>query len=306
MKKKIIICLFLTAGMLAFAAGSSLSPVLVSAETESSLKQEILNKTEALERSKTKEAELSREITEKKEEVGALYAEIQQFEIEKQDYREQMTARIRYMYSNSRDSLLTYLLSSGSFSGILSRKEYFSAIEEYDRKKLQEYTDLINTLNNRQAELDYEVEALADLVAEQAELQILLQADITEDEAKLKELKEEAELKRREEEARREKEGSFSYVMSSSDGVLTKSKGVVYYAGHRETYYSQRVLPGGGLKIPGRHVNASDGTVRDADGYICVASSDLEMGTVVETSLGTGKVYDSGCASGTIDIYVDW
>ena len=92
---------------------------------------------------------------------------------------------------------------------------------------------------------------------------------------------------------------------SSSSNPLTKSKGVVYYNGHRETWYSQKVLPGGGLKIPGRHVD-SRGLVCDGDGYICVASSDLAKGTIVETSLGTGKVYDCGCASGTIDIYCDW
>lgn len=57
--------------------------------------------------------------------------------------------------------------------------------------------------------------------------------------------------------------------------------------------------------IPGRHV-AEDGTVRDEDGYICVAASDLEYGSTVETSLGTGKVYDTGCAAGTTDVYVDW
>lgn len=96
-----------------------------------------------------------------------------------------------------------------------------------------------------------------------------------------------------------------TYIYGDSGGVLTPSKGVVYYNGHRETYYSQKVLPGGGLNIPGRHV-AEDGTIRDADGYICVASSDLPWGSVVETSLGTGKVYDCGCASGTIDVYTDW
>ena len=91
----------------------------------------------------------------------------------------------------------------------------------------------------------------------------------------------------------------------SSSGILTKSKGVNYYNGHRETWYSQKVLPGGGLKISGRHV-AEDGTIRDENNYICVASSDYPKGTVVETSLGTGKVYDCGCASGTIDIYTNW
>ena len=90
-----------------------------------------------------------------------------------------------------------------------------------------------------------------------------------------------------------------------SSNPLTKSKGVVYFNGHKETWYSQKVLPGGRLKIPGRHIDGR-GLVCDGDGYICVASSDYKKGTIVETSLGTGKVYDSGCASGTIDIYTNW
>lgn len=92
---------------------------------------------------------------------------------------------------------------------------------------------------------------------------------------------------------------------NNNTGVLTKSKGVNYFNGHRETWYSQKVLPGGGLKIPGRHVD-NRGLVCDGDGYICVASDDYPKGTIVETSLGTGKVYDCGCASGTIDIYTNW
>lgn len=99
--------------------------------------------------------------------------------------------------------------------------------------------------------------------------------------------------------------GGGDYNYQGGDGVLTRSGGVNEYNGRHETWYSQRVLPGGGLDIPGRHV-ADDGTIRDGDGYIAVAASDLEYGSVVETSLGTGKVYDSGCAAGTTDIYTDW
>lgn len=93
----------------------------------------------------------------------------------------------------------------------------------------------------------------------------------------------------------------------SGEGVLNPYIGVVYYNGHKETYYSQRVLPGDGLNIPGRHV-AGDGTIRDGEGYICVAAdwSYLPYGSLVETSLGAGKVYDTGCEYGTIDIYTDW
>lgn len=98
-----------------------------------------------------------------------------------------------------------------------------------------------------------------------------------------------------------------SAVYSLGVSGLAKSKGAIYFEGHKETYYSQRVLKGSSLNIPGRHV-ANDGTIRDGSGYIAVAanSSYLSKGTVVKTSLGPGKVYDSGCASGIIDIYTDW
>lgn len=88
---------------------------------------------------------------------------------------------------------------------------------------------------------------------------------------------------------------------------LTKSKGVIYYNGRKETYYSQKVLPGKGLKIPGRHV-ADDGTIRDKDGYIVISANwgYLPKGTKVITSLGPAKVYDTGCRKGIVDIYVNW
>lgn len=64
-------------------------------------------------------------------------------------------------------------------------------------------------------------------------------------------------------------------------------------------------MPGGGLNIPGRHVVA-DGTIRDADGYIVIASDILPKGSITETSLGTGKVYDTGVGHSGVDIYTNW
>ena len=82
--------------------------------------------------------------------------------------------------------------------------------------------------------------------------------------------------------------------------------GVVYYGDYKWTWYSERVLPGGGLKIPGRH-NDENGYICDEDGYICLASSTLKKGTIVDTPFGKqGKIYDSGCAVGTVDVYVGW
>ena len=65
-----------------------------------------------------------------------------------------------------------------------------------------------------------------------------------------------------------ELEYSARYSVSSSP--LSKSKGVVYFNGHKETYYSQKVLPGKGLNIPGRHVDSRE-LVCDGDGYISIS-----------------------------------
>jgi len=99
----------------------------------------------------------------------------------------------------------------------------------------------------------------------------------------------------------------YTSEYNASSNKLSKPRGAIYYDGHKETYYSERVLPGTSLPIPGRHT-ADDGTVRDGDGYICLAAntSYLSKGTVVKTSMGPGKVYDTGCASGIVDIYTNW
>lgn len=90
-------------------------------------------------------------------------------------------------------------------------------------------------------------------------------------------------------------------------GHLTRSNGSIRVFGHRETWYSTNEAAGKQTAwyIPGKHV-ADDGTIRDEDGFICVASSDHRHGTIVMTSVGPGKVYDCGCSHGTIDVYPDW
>ncbi|MDO5449217.1 MAG: hypothetical protein Q4F70_06415, partial [Clostridia bacterium] len=76
---------------------------------------------------------------------------------------------------------------------------------------------------------------------------------------------------------------------------LDEILGALFFNGHKETYYSEHVLPGEGLDIPGRHV-ADDGTIRDENGYICVAADPefLPYGATVLTTLGPAKVYDCG------------
>ena len=105
------------------------------------------------------------------------------------------------------------------------------------------------------------------------------------------------------------KKYTSTYATSSSvlySANKFKNIGVVYWNGWKWTWYSQRVLPGGGLRIPGRHVD-NNGYVCDGNNYICLASSTLPYGTVINTPFGKQvKIYDTGCATDTIDVYVDF
>lgn len=89
----------------------------------------------------------------------------------------------------------------------------------------------------------------------------------------------------------------------SGNSSSFKSQGVIYQNGTRYTYYSSNVLYH--YRTP-EWTAGSDGIYRDSSGYIVVASNDHAQGAVVSTPFGAGKVYDSGCASGTIDIYTNF
>lgn len=82
--------------------------------------------------------------------------------------------------------------------------------------------------------------------------------------------------------------------------------GVINSSGKKYTYYSQSVLPGGGLKIPGRHVNSA-GYVADKNGYIVVAANrSIPKGTIIDTPFGyKAKVYDvcDSCTTNWYDVY---
>lgn len=83
--------------------------------------------------------------------------------------------------------------------------------------------------------------------------------------------------------------------------------GRIEWGGYEWTYYSQRVLPGEGLNIPGRHVNAH-GYVADKDGYIVLAAPSSwgnVKGNIYDTPFGyKGKVYDVNSGGTSLDVYI--
>ncbi len=287
----------------------------------------------------TQVADLEDKIEETNNQIEAAQEQIAIAKNSEQKQFEEMKLRIKYVYENDSASMLSMIFSVDNMADFLNRVEFVQNISDYDREQLEELSNLRKTIEDQEAKLQEEKDSQEKMEKELADQKEELNAKAASTSTDLAALTDKIAGLRAEEAAKQAEEakkaaqaeqvsssssstgtgsshsggtgsssGSSSgggYDYPSGGGVLTPDKGVVYFNGHRETYYSQKVLPGHGLNIPGRHV-ASDGTIRDKDGYICVASSDYPKGTIVETSLGTGKVYDTGCAPGTIDIYTDW
>lgn len=94
---------------------------------------------------------------------------------------------------------------------------------------------------------------------------------------------------------------------SSGGGVLTPSGGVNMFNGRKETYYnldmSGVVANAKNMGIEGDYWVRGDG-VKMYGNYIIVAAQ-MDKGTIIETSLGTGIVLD-WCQAGTIDLATIW
>lgn len=88
-----------------------------------------------------------------------------------------------------------------------------------------------------------------------------------------------------------------------------RQRGVIRWGGKKWTWYTQRILPGYGLHIPGRHLD-KNGFVCDKDDYIVVAitRSARKSRLVVPTPFGKyGKCYDcGGGGSAWRDVYCNW
>lgn len=345
------------------AFGVALSSMPVHAEDIESLENKTSNLQDQLEGINQEMVEISDKITETEAQIEESNNEVFRLEASLQISRnneerqyENMKSRIKYMYENGSESMISMLFSADSMADFLNKADFVQNITEYDRDMLenlvkvregietqeddlksqqQELADLKEQLNSEQQELQAKADATStDLATFNAQLQAARDAKAKEEEEKAKKQQEAAAAAANTSSSKNNSSsgstnsGSHNSGSSSGNtssggnsgssssgtshggyvipsGGLTPEKGRIWFNGHSETYYSQKVLPGGGLNIPGRHI-ASDGTIRDKDNYIVVASDDYPKGTVVQTSLGAGKVYDTGSGKGNIDLYTDW
>lgn len=145
------IILFLSTGLSVVAA-----PVTESVELISDLKGQRLD----LEMQLTDTIEAMNELSPEIEELqvsltAAKLVEDKQFE--------SMKSRIKFMYEEGSYSLLESLLSSKSMAEFLANTEYVTAITEYDRDMLQEFTKTRKKIESQEAELKSKQEELKEL-----------------------------------------------------------------------------------------------------------------------------------------------
>ena len=91
----------------------------------------------------------SEDIQETKDELaGAKEREAQQYA--------DMKVRIQFMYENGQTSYLEALLSSRNISEFLNSADYIAQIQSYDRQKLTEYQDTVESIVTLEAQLEQE------------------------------------------------------------------------------------------------------------------------------------------------------
>ena len=231
-----------------------------------------------------------------------------------------MIKRSTFLAAAALVSLLSFSLAKADTSSHIEKTEYFkqvSSILSFRR------TAKINSFKTKEI-VDLEIRMKKE--AEEKTKKEAEEKTKKEDEEKAKKEAEEKAKKDDAEKARKEAEersrkaaeqqrSSDQPDTSESDSYPERSteklydlqtfmfNGVINWQGLKFTYYSQSVLPGGGLEIPGRHVN-KDGYVSDGDGYIVLAGS-APKGTVYDTPFGyQGKIYDRGTVGNHLDVYI--
>ena len=105
------------------------------------------------------------------------------------------------------------------------------------------------------------------------------------------------------------------YIQNDSNDILTASKGVNYYGEQKETYYNLNmdgvISIAQSQGIDGEYWVREDGVKMYGDYVIVAANLDTHpRGSLVETSLGTGIVLDTGGFAASdpnqVDIATDW
>lgn len=122
--------------------------------------------------------DLSKNLSDLQEKSDAKQAELQQIEKELDDAKarreeqyESMKLRIQYMYENVNDSYMTMLTEAKDFTDFLNKAENIMQLTKYDRKMLDLYKETQQEIEDKEAGVKKEQEALEELKQESMDKQ---------------------------------------------------------------------------------------------------------------------------------------
>jgi len=111
-------------------------------------------------------ADLEAQIAAKEAEIEATTALLEEAIMTANNQYEAMKTRIRFMYETGNTTYMEMLLNANGFSDMLNAAEYIEQLTAYDRKKLEEYKDVRNSIQELQEQEICEKEELDGLRAE--------------------------------------------------------------------------------------------------------------------------------------------
>lgn len=109
--------------------------------------------------------DLENQLTEKSQDIINTQAELEAARQQEAQQYEDMKTRIQFMYENGQYSYLETLLSAQDIGEFLNAAEYISQIQSYDRQKLTEYEETVESISNMEAQLEAEYADLEALKA---------------------------------------------------------------------------------------------------------------------------------------------
>lgn len=152
------------------------------AENEASSLQEQL--TETLDKIEALEEDLNK----KQEEVEKASDQLEEAAAKQSEQYAAMKLRIKYMYEEGNDTLLSTLLSSTSFTDLLNKAEYVAEVHSYDREKLNEYEETTKKVESMKESLQTEYEEMQTMQTDLEEEKASLTATLEEKQSEIAQL----------------------------------------------------------------------------------------------------------------------
>lgn len=283
------------------------APMTVHADDISSVKEEITSLQTSLDALNQQSTSLNDQISEKNNEINNLETQIQEKEADSNAKKDALKIRTQSTEEFKKNTNFKDLIAnSKTYEKDLEKISYIIELANEDRTQISKNSIAISDLKNQENNIEKEKQTLESEKANIDSQKTSIESQINEKQSIVDE------YNRKQEE---EKKKSQTSNPNWNGSVLTRSAGVNYGPSGKETYYNLNMS--GVVKIMRNMGNNDEYWVRD-DGckmlgnYIMVAANlgVHPRGSLVETSLGTGIVCDTGSfASGNstqLDIATTW